>query len=270
MDRALHDWLQVAQEAALAGGRVLLEHRFTPLEISHKERQEVVTNVDTLADAAVCRVLTRYCPEHAIMSEESGTRLSASPYTWIVDPLDGTESYIRGQNFSSVTVALTTVERTLLGVVYHPFHDELYCATMETATTVNGHPMRVTDAEGLEHARFILDYSPRDMLRRHLYALEWDRGFKQVFRIGGSVALNMCLVAKGAAEGYMYGRVRNRVKPWDIAAAALVVERAGGRVLDRQGQPLDAHQPQGFLLCCNAALPLHDLLRPEDALLPSP
>jgi fructose-1,6-bisphosphatase/inositol monophosphatase family enzyme len=69
----------------------------------------------------------------------------------------------------------------------------------------------------------------------------------------------MCLVAKGAAEGYLYSRVRNRVKSWDIAAAALIVQGAGGRVLDRQGQPLDTLQPQGFLMCCNALLDLRTL-----------
>jgi fructose-1,6-bisphosphatase/inositol monophosphatase family enzyme len=78
----------------------------------------------------------------------------------------------------------------------------------------------------------------------------------------------MCLIAKGAVEGYMYGRMRNRVKSWDIAAAALVVQSAGGRVLDRQGQPLNTHQPQGFLLCCNAALEVQTLL--SDATSSSP
>ena len=75
--------------------------------------------------------------------------------------------------------------------------------------------------------------------------MEWQREFKQMFRIGGSVALNMCLIAKGAAEGYMYGRMRNRVKSWDIAAAALLVQNAGGRVLDRRGQPLIHTSPRG-------------------------
>ena len=260
MNTTLQEFLKVAEEAAIAGGRVLLEHRFAPLEITHKDRQEVVTNVDTLADAVIGSVLSRYFPEHSIISEESGTRTTSSPYTWIVDPLDGTESYIRGQNFSSVTVALTSADRTLIGVVYHPFNDELYSAVAGAETTVNGHPMHVTDIRGLDQARLILDYSPRDALRQHLCAVEWERGFKQVFRIGGSVALNMCLIAKGAAEGYMYGRMRNRVKSWDIAAAALLVQSAGGRVLDRQGQPLDTHQPQGFVLCCNAALELQTLL----------
>ena len=138
---------------------------------------------------------------------------------------------------------------------------------IEDGKTVNGHPVRVTSISGLNQARLILDYSPRDALRQHLQTMEWERGFKQTFRIGGSVALNMCLVAKGAAEGYMYGRMRNRVKSWDIATAALLVQNAGGRVLDRHGQPLDTHQPQGFLLCCNAALELHTLL--PDTALPS-
>lgn len=260
MDTALHEFSKVAEEAAIAGGRILLEHRFAPLEITHKDRQEVVTNVDTLADAAITRVLSRYYPNHSIISEESGTRTTASPYTWIVDPLDGTESYIRGQNFSGVTVALTSAGRTLVGVVYHPFNDELYSAVVGEATTVNGHRMQVTDIGGLKQARLILDYSPRDALRQHLQRLEWERGFKQTFRIGGSVALNMCLIAKGAVEGYVYGRMRNRVKSWDIAAAALVVQGAGGRVLDRAGEPLNTHQPQGFLLCCNAALDVRALL----------
>jgi len=260
MDTALHEFRKVAEEAAMAGGRVLLEHRFAPLEISHKDRQEVVTNVDTLADAAISGVLSRYCPDHSIISEESGARTTASPYTWIVDPLDGTESYIRGQHFSSVTVALTIADRTLVGVVYHPFSDEIYSAVADDATTVNGHPVRVTSIRDLNQARLILDYSPRDALRHHLQTIEWERGFKQTFRIGGSVALNMCLVAKGAAEGYMYGRMRNRLKSWDMAAAALLVQSAGGQVLNRYGQPLDTHQQQGFVLCCNATLDVQALL----------
>src|SRR6266571_3861914 len=115
MNNTLDEFRQVAEEAALVGGRILLEHRFAPLEISHKDRQEVVTNVDTLADTAIGDVLSHYFPDPSIISEESGTRLTSSPYTWIVDPLDGTESYIRGQHFSSVTIALTTMDRTLVG-----------------------------------------------------------------------------------------------------------------------------------------------------------
>ena len=206
-----------------------------PWKLPIKDRQEVVTNVDTLADTAIGNVIRHYFPDHSIISEESGTRITSSPYTWIVDPLDGTESYIRGQNFSSVTIALTSAAQTLIGVVYHPFNDELYSAVAGAETTVNGHPVHVTDIRGLDQARLILDYSPRDALRQHLYTMEWEREFKQMFRIGGSVALNMCLIAKGAAEGYMYGRMRNRVKSWDIAAAALLVQNAGGRVLDRRG-----------------------------------
>jgi fructose-1,6-bisphosphatase/inositol monophosphatase family enzyme len=121
-------------------------------------------------------------------------------------------------------------------------------------TTVNGHPVQVSDIATMAQARLIIDYSPRDALRQHFFAMEWERGIKQMFRIGGSVALNMCLVAKGAAEGYVYGRVRNRVKSWDIAAAALLVQGAGGQVLDRHGCPLDTQQPQGFVFCCNQAL----------------
>jgi myo-inositol-1(or 4)-monophosphatase len=254
MDRPVSDYIDIAAEAARAGGEVLLQYRYQPLEIAHKARQEVVTNVDRLADEAIYRVLHHYFPDHTIMSEESGCRGPASPYTWIIDPLDGTESYIRGQNFSGVTVALCQEGQTVLGVVFHPFHDELYAASRSSETTINGHPVHVSAIASLEQARLILDYSPRDDLRRHLCALEWERGFKQAFRIGGSVALNMCLVARGAVEGYLYGRTRNRVQSWDTAAATLIVQQAGGRVLDQHGQPVDTTQPQGFVWCCNATL----------------
>lgn len=260
MSAPLHEFLKVAQEAALAGGQVLLQHRYTPLEIAHKDRQEVVTNVDMLADKAVCGVLSRYYPEHAMISEESGRKQSPSLYTWIVDPLDGTESYIRGQNFSSVTVALTTGAQTLVGVVYHPFHDEIYATMTGEVTTINGHPVQVSTLDNMAQARLILDYSPRDDLRRHLYDVEWHRGFNQMFRIGGSVALNMCLVARGAAEGYLYGRMRNRLKSWDIAAAALLIHNAGGYVFDRSHKPLDIHEPQGFILCGTPTIDLPGLV----------
>jgi myo-inositol-1(or 4)-monophosphatase len=254
MDERLQEFLRVAEDAARAGGHVLLRHRYEPLEIAHKARQEVVTNVDRLADATIYNVLSRYFPDHTIVSEESGCQGPASPYTWIIDPLDGTESYIRGQNFSGVTIALTKEGQPVLGVVFHPFHDELYAAISDGETTVNGHPVHVSEIASLEQARLILDYSPRDELRRHLYTLEWERGFKQAFRIGGSVALNMCLVARGAVEGYLYARMRNRVQSWDTAAATLIVQSAGGRVLDRQGQPVNTNEPQGFVWCCNGAL----------------
>jgi myo-inositol-1(or 4)-monophosphatase len=262
MQSLLTECRKVAEEAALAGGRVLLDQRYAPLEITHKARREVVTNVDRLADEAIRAVLTRYFPQYGLISEESGTQPSTSPYTWIVDPLDGTESYIRGQHFSSVTIALTRNGRTVLGVVYQPFHDELYAVTSNDATTVNGQPVRVSTVDSLDQARLIIDYSPRDALREHLQAVEWKRGIKQMLRFGGSIALNMCLVAKGAADGYIYGRVRNRVKSWDTAAAALLVQGAGGQALDRLGHPLDTMQPQDFVLCCNAGLALHQLLAP--------
>jgi myo-inositol-1(or 4)-monophosphatase len=139
--------------------------------------------------------------------------------------------------------------QTLVGVVYHPFHDELYSTVVGEPTTINGHPVQVSSLANMAQARFILDYSPRDALRRHLYEVEWQRGFNQMFRIGGSVALNMCLVARGAAEGYLYGRMRNRLKSWDIAAATLLMHNAGGYVFDRAQKPLNIHAQQGFILC---------------------
>jgi fructose-1,6-bisphosphatase/inositol monophosphatase family enzyme len=186
MDGCVQEFLKVAEEAATAGGRIVLQHRYQPLEIKHKARREVVTNVDKLADKAICHILRRYFPDHTIVSEESGIKQTTSEYTWIIDPLDGTESYIRGQNFSGVTIALTKEGQTILGVVYHPFHNELYTAFVGGETTVNGHPVHVTRVAKLEHALLILDYSPRDALRKHLYAIEWERGFKQIFRIGRS------------------------------------------------------------------------------------
>jgi myo-inositol-1(or 4)-monophosphatase len=261
MQSLLREYRKVAEDAALAGGEILRAHRFEPLEITHKDRQEVVTNVDRLSDEAMCAVLRHAFPEHNIVSEESGMQQASSPYTWIVDPLDGTESYIRGMHISGVTVALAHAGKMLLGVVYHPFYDELYVAVPGGPTTLNGHPVRVTDVEELAQARLIIDYSPRDAMREHLNALEWDRGIKQMFRFGGSIALNMCQVAKGAVDGYLYGRTRNRVKSWDIAAAVLLVQGAGGMALDRQGQPLDPFRPQGFVWCGNGRLELAHLSR---------
>jgi myo-inositol-1(or 4)-monophosphatase len=269
MQNLLRECRKVAEEAAAAGGRVLLDHRYKPLEIAHKERQEVVTNVDRQADTVICDILRHYFPEHSLISEESGVQQTTSPYTWIIDPLDGTESYIRGQNFSGVTIALTCADQTLLGVVYHPFQDELFVVVLGEGTTVNGHPARVTDVTALEQARLIIDYSPRDALRQRLQEVEWDRGMRQMLRFGGSIALNMCLVAKGAVDGYIYGRRSNRVKSWDIAAAAMLVQGAGGRVLDRQGGQLDTLQPQGFVLCSNAQLNLYSLFGNEVASFPA-
>ncbi|MBC8512390.1 MAG: inositol monophosphatase, partial [Dehalococcoidia bacterium] len=120
--------LEVAIEAAREAGKILLAHFHSEKEIKHKGKSNLVTEVDILSEKLIVELLKREYPDCNILSEESNSTTPVAGYTWIVDPLDGTNNYVFGIPFFCTSIALVKDEDILLGVTYDPLRDELFRA----------------------------------------------------------------------------------------------------------------------------------------------
>ena len=233
---------RVAIDAARAAGHLLRDARAGTRHISYKgSPTNLVTEMDARAEALVLEHLGRAFPDDAVLAEESGARGGTSGRRWIVDPLDGTTNYAHGMPLWAVSIALESGGRPILGVVFDPSHDELFVAERGAGASVNGAPLAVSTAAVLDESLLVtgFPYNIRDTQDTNLaeYAAFCLRA-RGVRRLGSAV-LYLAWLAAGRLDGYW----ELRVGPWDVAAGALLVEEAGGRVSDLTGGALDLDAP---------------------------
>ncbi|HVF36148.1 MAG TPA: inositol monophosphatase family protein [Candidatus Saccharimonadia bacterium] len=229
--------LNVAIKAARAAGSVILRHinKLESLAVVEKDRHDFASEVDRMAEVEIVRELRRAFPDHAILAEESGAS-GRSRFTWIVDPLDGTHNYLRGFPHFSVSIALAENGETQHGVVFDPIRDELYTASKGGGAFLNDKRMRVSGRISLAGALLATGFPFRQ--RQHIDAhLAMTRSLlagaqAEDIRRTGSAALDLAYVAAGRLDGYW----EIGLKPWDMAAGALLVREAGGRCLDFRGE----------------------------------
>jgi len=227
---------RVAVEAALEAGRILRWHFQRGLEIRYKGEIDLVTEADLASERAVLARIRSAFPDHGVLAEESGATERASPWLWVVDPLDGTTNFAHGFPVFSVSIALLHEGQRVLGVVYDVMRDELFTARRGEGAFLNGRPIRVTQTPRLEEALLVTGFpydrqeSPLDNTREFIALLKRCHGVLRV----GSAALDLASVAAGRLDGYW----EFQLSPWDLAAGALLVEEAGGRVTTPQGDPL--------------------------------
>lgn len=252
-----------AEEAARRAGEILAERFHAVRTIEFKGGIDLVTDADRASEAELVRLLQARYPRHTLLAEESGlTRGDAGGYRWIIDPLDGTTNYAHRVPHFCVSIACEGPEadggrRLLAGAIYSPFGDELFSAGHGLGAHLNGHPMRVSETASLNRALLCTGF-PYDVRERPDAPLGLFNRFirrAQGVRRMGSAALDLAYVAAGRFDGFFeFG-----LKPWDIAAGALLVEEAGGRVARIDGASLDVDL--GDILASNAAL--GDFMRQE-------
>jgi myo-inositol-1(or 4)-monophosphatase len=232
------EFLEVAIAAARAGGQVLRDLLPGERAIATKgSGVELVTDADRKAEEAVVACIRAQFPDDAILSEERGAEPGRSPYRWIVDPLDGTTNYTHRLPIFCVSVAVEAGGRPLAGAVYDPTRDELFAARRGGGATLNGRRLRVSEEGDLEAALLVTGFgydvrtNPRNNLRQFADLSRRARGVRRL----GSAALDLCYVAAGRLDGYW----ELTIKVWDVAAGALLVEEAGGRMSRVNGAPYD-------------------------------
>ena len=229
-----HPILNVAIGAAEKAGEIMRRQlpNVSTIPVTRKARNDYVSEVDRACEAEIVREIKRFYPDHAILAEESGAS-GDSDYLWIVDPLDGTSNYLHGIPHFAVSIAVQHKGRTEQAVVFDPMRDELFTAQRGGGAYLNQQRMRVSPRNGLEGAILATAFPFRQRQHMKPYLNIFNRLWDQAedFRRAGTASLDLAYVANGRVDGFF----EIGLKPWDVAAGALLVREAGGVVGDFDG-----------------------------------
>ncbi|WP_049927568.1 NAD(+)/NADH kinase [Halopiger goleimassiliensis] len=242
----------IAVEAARSAGEPLQELHGQIESVDYKtDKSDIVTEADQQADRIITTVVRNEFPEHSIFSEESTFVDGDSPYTWVIDPLDGTGNFAHGNPNYSVSIALLEDGRPVVGVVHVPETDETFHAIAGEAAYEGETRIETTDRETLDESMLLSGYDPDGSFLAHYYAQA--RGVRRL----GSAALNLCYLASGSADAVW----EYDTYPWDVAAGVVIARTAGATVTDETGDPyvveFDADRRKGLL---GSNGPLHPAL----------
>lgn len=197
--------------------------------VHYKDPEQPVTAADLAADALLRDALLGARPDYGWLSEESAEQPGRAAHgrTWMVDPIDGTNSFVAGIPEFGISVGLVENGRPVVGVVANPATGEVYTAAEGGGAFLNGAPIRVRAARA---------ETPSLVVSRSEQAKGWFSPFAGwELRPCGSTAIKMCRVAGGLADGFVSFGPKH---PWDVCAAELIVREAGGVVTDLAGAPL--------------------------------
>jgi myo-inositol-1(or 4)-monophosphatase len=233
---------RVAVDAARAAGRLLVDEISGARRIAYKgSPTNLVTEMDQRAEALILERLRGAFPDDAILAEEQGAAAGRSDRRWIVDPLDGTTNYAHGLPIFAVSIALQAAGRLVLGVVYDPTRDEMFVAEHGGGATLNDTPIHVSSTPTVGESLLVtgFPYNIRETPDTNLaeYAAFSVRA-RAVRRLGSAV-IDLAYVACGRFDGFW----ELRLGAWDVAAGAVLVEEAGGRITGVDGKPLDVDAP---------------------------
>lgn len=216
-----------AIEAARAAGLVLLTKAKHGFSVEYKAAVNLVTDADRAAEECVVSAIRSNFPRHRLLAEEGGALATdASPYQWIIDPLDGTTNFAHGFPFFSVSIALEYAGSCVLGVVLDPVRNELFTAELGRGAWLNGAPIRVSAIDTVNQALLVTGfaYDIRDNPNNNLDHFSRLSLRAQGVRRTGSAALDLCYVAAGRFDGFW----EVRLQPWDMAAGFVILREAGG------------------------------------------
>lgn len=228
--------LNIAISAARAAGHVIIRNinRRPDLKIQAKAVNDFVSEVDHQAEFEIISTIRKAYPNHAILAEESGQH-EGEECEWIIDPLDGTTNYLHGIPQYCVSIAMREGSKLILGVVYDPIKEELFCAARGEGATLNNRRIRVSSQSDLSASLIGTGLPYRvdqaQLLDQYLAALRAIIEQHAGVRRAGAAALDLAYVAAGRFDGFW----ETGLHSWDIAAGALLIQEAGGLISDTQG-----------------------------------
>lgn len=231
----MDEFLSVAWQAASAAGALIRENWQQAKEIYYKSTIDLVTTVDREAERRIVDVLAQRFPDHSILAEEETAVLrSRSDYRWIIDPLDGTTNFVHSYPQFGVSIALERGGEIILGLVYDPLREECFRAAKGEGAFLNESRIQTSKVGELDKALLATGF-PYDRRDRAAFYLAFFKAFlvrSQGIRRNGAASLDLCYLACGRIDGFWELKLR----PWDTAAAGLIVREAGGTLSDFSGK----------------------------------
>lgn len=231
----MHPLLNIAISAARQAGEIIVRYseQLDRINITTKEEHEFFSDVDVKAEQIIINAIHKAYPDHGIIAEESGIQQERAETVWIIDPLDGTNNYLHGFPFYAISIAIRVKNRIEHGLVYDPLRHECFTASRGGGARLNDRRIRVSKQLQLSGAMLGTGFTMRNeaLTKRYFPTLEAVFGKCAGLRRTGSAALDLAYVASGRLDGFWeFG-----LKPWDLAAGALLVQEAGGMVADPFG-----------------------------------
>ena len=229
---ALDAYLSLAAELADAAGAAIRPYFRTALAVDDKADLSPVTAADRAAELAMRQLIAARFPEHGIIGEEYGRERDDAEFVWVLDPIDGTKSFISGVPLFGTLIALARHGKPILGIIDQPISGERWVGVADRATTHNGSSVRCRPCPGVAAAT-VFATSP-DMFKD----ADAD-AFARVARAAKLVRYGADCYAYGlVALGFIDIVIEASLKPYDFAAMLPIVEGAGGIATDWQGAPL--------------------------------
>ncbi|MGI9258979.1 MAG: inositol monophosphatase family protein [Gammaproteobacteria bacterium] len=259
----MHGMVNIAVRAARRAGEIMIRHlnRLESLEVTEKSRNEYVTEIDRMAEDIIVEVIHDHYPDHSILGEERGQQ-GENEFQWIVEPLDGTTNFIHGFTVFSVSIAVMHNGQLEHGVVYDPLRQEIFSASRGQGAQLDGRKIRVSRRPSMQHSLIATGFPYRankKYLDQYLEMLKAVISVSAGIRRPGSAALDLCYVAAGRVDGFW----EIGLNIWDVAAGALIIKEAGGRISDFRGS--DGYLQSGNIVAGNPKIyaALSKLLTPH-------
>lgn len=241
----MEDRTKAAERIIKYGGQLIHDSFHTSLTKREKSRHDYVTEIDEKIETLIDEEIRALFPDDAILGEENGKTEGTSGYLWVVDPLDGTNNFVKGIPQAGIQIAIYKDDEILYGVVLNPFVQQMYEATRGGGAYVvdlrNNYrvKMQVSNTE-LSESMLIYDagIAAGEKLSKTVFnAFLGKIGWVRVF---GVAAVDLPLIALGSADLL----VSSIAKPMDIAPGCLLIEEAGGVITDFEGKPWDLYSKQ--------------------------
>ena len=245
-------FLERAVEIARESGALVANFHQRHIPFETKGEFDLVTEADRASERLIVERLRTHFPSHAVVAEEGGGYEGSSEYRWFIDPLDGTTNFAHGFPMFCISMGLERAGELIAGVVYDPIRPELFTAERGAGAFLNQHRIHVSPTKQVTDSLASTGFPSRK--RHHNINIHFYYQLAMAshgVRRTGSAALDLAFVASGRLDFFWeFG-----LKPWDMAAGALLVQEAGGRISDMAGGPLQVTASDHILADNNL---LHD------------
>jgi len=231
-------------EVTLEAGRLFEEGFHAIKEVRHKGTVDLVTQYDVAVENLLKERLRSLFPEYVLIAEESADACERAEQAIYIDPIDGTTNFVHKIPCCAISIGVWEHGMPIAAVVYNPILNELFVAGQGQGATLNGRRISVSSTASLQQSLIATGFPYTKVKRGRDFrwvveTMERMLPDTQDIRRLGSAAIDLCYVAAGIFDGFY----ECNLKPWDVAAAVLLVEEAGGKVTNHLGEPYKLDDP---------------------------
>ncbi|XP_011630541.2 inositol monophosphatase 2-like [Pogonomyrmex barbatus] len=249
----LDECYRVAEELVLHAGKIIEDGIGSKKDVKSKEVDwDLVTEYDRKIEDKLIKQLSIQFPSHKFIGEETAAKEGCLPQltndpTWIIDPIDGTTNFVHRFPHTCISLALLVNKKIEIGIIYNPLMRQFFSARRHCGAFLNGKPIKTSGVKDMSQSLVAIEpWLARDPQYLNVYSrmhalIQKTHGIRTL----GTAALTLCYVAMGAVEAYHI----EGIEAWDVAAGKLIIEEAGGIVIDTAGGELDIMTPRVIAAC---------------------